>query len=37
VVDYVRAIGHEAGLTTDFEWDGERVRVIAPASERVQA
>ncbi|WP_249018683.1 CapA family protein [Conexibacter sp. S30A1] len=36
VVDYVRTIGEEAGLATEFEWDGERVRVwpAAGAGER---
>ncbi len=29
VLDYVRTIGEEAGLTTEFEWDGERVRITA--------
>lgn len=32
VVDYVRTIGEEAGLATNFEWDGERVRVVAPGA-----
>ncbi|MGH2836042.1 MAG: CapA family protein, partial [Solirubrobacteraceae bacterium] len=37
VVDYVRTIGREAGLGTDFDWDGERVRITAPATVRAEA
>jgi poly-gamma-glutamate synthesis protein (capsule biosynthesis protein) len=37
VLDYVRTIGEEAGLVTDFAWDGNRVRVAAPAPVRTAA
>jgi hypothetical protein len=37
VVDYVRTIGEEAGLSTNFEWDGERVRITAADAVEVAA